>query len=132
MVQCPSDNFVVACWFVLSFFLSVIDCLFVRSLIFCLQYLTFKVQCHADHIPFPGQNTCFEMSDDTTTWSNARNYCEDKEGFLALVKDNETHNFLKNNLRINTNSWIGGKAGRNWKWRSGKYMFLHFITVIFW
>ncbi|XP_030834506.1 CUB and sushi domain-containing protein 2-like [Strongylocentrotus purpuratus] len=70
-------------------------------------------------------------------WDEARDSCKNKGGFLALVKNDETQHFLRDNLVIGEGLWIGGKAGRHWKWSSdssacsGKYLNTHIHRVLY-
>ncbi|XP_041469895.1 sushi, von Willebrand factor type A, EGF and pentraxin domain-containing protein 1-like isoform X2 [Lytechinus variegatus] len=88
-----------------------------------------SINCSNSQMSFPERNACFEVASDGRSWFDAKSNCEIEGGFLALVKDNETQHFLTTNLMsLNEQCWIGGKAGRSWKWRSDG----RFIARLFW
>ena len=72
---------------------------------------------------FSKTNKCYTLSKATATWSNARKACQETKGLngdLATIADQETMDFIKQNLEVTGRTWIGGeKLSGEWSWADG-------------
>jgi len=78
---------------------------------------------------FAGNGHKYEIIDTKKTWSEAREDCEKRGGYLATITSNEENEFIKDLfLKLGKKYpeyWLGGyregnKANENWKWVTGE------------
>ena len=65
---------------------------------------------------------CYVLSSDKASWSQGRLNCQkQKNGDLASIPNEETMNFIKQNINFITSTWFGGKkeSEGNWYWVDG-------------
>ena len=84
---------------------------------------------------FDKTGKCYVLSSDKADWNQGRLNCQkQKNGDLASMPDEETMNFIKNNVGIefSTSTWFGGKkeSGGNWQWVDGSnWFYTHWDSV---
>ena len=77
----------------------------------------------ADCFHFDLTDRCYLLSKETASWDDARKACQGTpgaKGDLATVADQQTMDFIEKNLKISSNTWIGGeKVSEEWSWADG-------------
>ncbi|KAM6216265.1 early activation antigen CD69-like [Rhynchocyon petersi] len=67
------------------------------------------------------QNKCYLISTKTSNWTQAQNFCSEREATLAVIDSEEDLNFLKQSVD-RLEHWVGLKneTAQTWKWSDKK------------
>lgn len=68
----------------------------------------FTLSCPEHQKAFRG--SCFELVDLQLTFSDAQNWCEQRDGQLAFIPDQETQSFLQRHLDPEKDVWFGAAS----------------------
>ena len=67
----------------------------------------------------------YERIDSSKSWQDAKEFCEESEGYLATVTSNDENDFIYNELArgVSSSIWLGGtdeSREDSWRWVNGE------------
>lgn len=69
---------------------------------------------------FSNTGGCYVHSETVLDWYDASRECKKNGGDLATIANQDTHDFLVNNVKIPASSWIGAEWNSGvWYWADG-------------
>ena len=69
---------------------------------------------------FSNTGVCYVLSETVLDWYDASREFKENGGDLATIANQDTHDFLVNNVKIPARSWIGAeKYTYDWSWADG-------------
>lgn len=86
------------------------------------------ISCDDDWFPLPGHDSCYLFKNETMTWNEAKDFCEEKGGYLPENIDEDLEDYLEFYIgKLFGNkpyAWLGGTDVIQegvWRWsHSGK------------